>query len=76
MKKPRVIQHHHAIYPSPEHPTQEWTIPLFLGEHELASKITWYTRKSVSRGFITWLRFFILRNEDRAVNLEKIKEET
>lgn len=74
MKKPRIIQHHHAIYSSLEHPEQEWKLPIFLGEHECASKITWYTRKSVSRGFLTWLKYFIIRNWDRAIDLENIKK--
>jgi len=75
MKKPRVIQHHHAIYSSPEHPEQEWMLPIFKGEHECASKINLYTRKSVSRGFLKWLLFFVLRNEDRAIDLENVRKE-
>jgi len=75
MKKSRVIQRHHAIYSSLEHPEQEWMLPIFKGEHECASKINLYTRKSVSRGFLKWLLFFVLRNEDRAIDLENIEKE-
>ena len=75
MKKSRIIQRHHAIYSSPEHPEQEWMLPLFKGEHECASKINLYTRKSVSRGFLKWLLFFVLRNEDRAIDLENVRKE-
>ena len=75
MKKSRIIQRHHAIYSSPEHPEQEWMLPIFKGEHECASKINLYTRKSVSRGFLKWLLFFVLRNEDRAIDLENIEKE-
>jgi hypothetical protein len=75
MKKKRVIQGHHLVYPSPDHPEQEWKVPIFKGEHEISSKMQLYTRKSVSRGFITWLKYFIVRNEDRAIDLNNIGKE-
>jgi len=75
MKKPRIIQHHHAIYSSPEHPEQEWKLPIFMGEHELLGKMNLYSRKTLSRGFIQCLRYFIIRNEDRAIDLENITKE-
>lgn len=75
MKKRRVVQGHHIIYASPEHPEQEWKLPIFKGEHECATKMQLYTRKSISRGFITWLKYFIVRNEDRAIDLDTLKED-
>ena len=64
--KGRVINNHHLIYPSPEHPEQERTVRIFKGEHEIATKMQLYTRKSLSAGFIKWLKFWIVLNEDRA----------
>lgn len=74
MKKPRVIQAHHNIYASPEHGQAEWVSKIYKGEHECISKINLYTRKSVSKGFLKSLLFFVLRNEDRAIDLEDIKD--
>jgi hypothetical protein len=71
MKKPRVINKHHSIYGSREHPSQEWITFLYKGEHNLLSRMIWGSRNSVSKGFITNLKYFILRNEDRAIDLEK-----
>jgi hypothetical protein len=75
MKKPRVIQGHHAIYSSPEHPEQEWVNQVYSGEHELLGKMALYSRKTVSRGFLKCLLFFVLRNEDRATDLGRIRKE-
>ncbi len=73
--KNRAVNRHHLIYPSPEHPSQEWVEQIFKGEHEIATKMQFYSQKTVSKGFLKWLLFFVLRNEDRAINLENIKEE-
>lgn len=75
MKKPRRIANHHWVYPSPDHPEQEHKEPIFFGEHECATKMTAYSRKTVSRGFLRWLRFFVLLNEDRAIDLAGVKKE-
>jgi hypothetical protein len=75
MKKKRVIQRHHLVYPSPDRPEQEWTMPIFKGEHEISTKMQLYTRRSVSKGFLKWLLFFVLRNEDRAIDLDNIGKE-
>ena len=75
MKKPRVVQFHHLVYSSPEHHEQEWTEKIYKSEHLLATRMNWYCKKSVSRGFLRWLRFFILKNEDRAIDLAAVKEE-
>jgi hypothetical protein len=71
MKKERAINHHHLVYPSPEHPEQEWVLPIFKGEHEIATKMQLYSRKTVSLGFLQWLNYFNLRNWWRAVDLTK-----
>ena len=69
MKKPRAVHGHHVIYPSKEHPEQELVYYVYAGEHELLGKANLYSRKTISRGFLESLRFFILRNESRAVDL-------
>ena len=68
----RVVNRHHIIYPNEKHPEQEWVEKLYKGEHKCVSNLTWYTRKTISKGLIKALKFFILRNEDRA---EEIKNE-
>ena len=74
MKKKRIINKHHIIYPSSDHPEQELVVPVFAGEHEIISKLSWYTRKSVSKGLIKHLKFFILLNEDRAQDLQDARK--
>jgi len=75
MKKARVIHRHHQTYPSPEHPEQELIYSVYAGEHELLGKMNLYSTKTVSKGFLKSLLFFVLRNEDRAIDLESIKEQ-
>ena len=70
MKKKRVIQRHHQIYASVDHPEQERIVRVFKGEHEILSKMQRYTRKRVSRGFLSSLALFIVLNYDRAEDLE------
>ena len=69
-KAKKVINRHHCIYPSEDHPEQEWVEKLWKGEHKCVSNLIWYTRKKISLGLIRSLEFFILRNKDRA---EEIK---
>jgi len=66
----KIINRHHIIYPSRDHPEQEWVEPMWKGEHACYSRMCWYTRKHISKGLIRTLEFFILRNKDRA---EEIK---
>ena len=70
MKK-RVIQNHHLIYPSPEHPEQESTVLIYKGEHKICTDMQRFLRKSTSKGFCKWLRFWLALNEDRAIDLKK-----
>ena len=68
--KKRVIQKHHLIYPSKEHPEQEVMVSITKGEHNIMSKINWYTKSFVSRGFIKALKHWIVLNEDRSEEIE------
>lgn len=68
MKK-RIVNRHHIIYPSADHPEQELVVNVWNGEHEIATKMQLYTRKSVSKGFIKWLDFYLAINRDRAKEL-------
>jgi hypothetical protein len=63
------------VYPSPEHPEQEYKLAMYRGEHELIGKANLYSRKTVSKGFLKALLFFVLKNEDRAIDLDNIKEQ-
>ena len=71
MAKPRVTNLHHLVYPSPEHPEQEWTERIYKGEHLCLTRMDWYTRKTVSKGFLTCLEVFIARNRNRATELKE-----
>ena len=64
--KTQVINHHHIIYPSPEHPEQEYIVRVRKSEHLVLTRLQWYTKKQVSRGLITALKVFVALNEDRA----------
>ena len=57
---------HHIIYPSTEHPEQEVVVRVRKCEHLVLTRIQWYTKKTVSKGFIKALRIFVALNEDRA----------
>lgn len=70
----KIIQSHHLIYGSPEHPEQEEVVKVRKGEHRIATLMNAYCRKTVSKGFIKWLKFFICLREDRAIDLEEKNE--
>ena len=63
-----VIQNHHIIYGRDE--KEEWKVPIFKGEHNIATLMQRQSR-NISKGFIAWLRYWILRNEDKAVDLDE-----
>ena len=63
----RVKQKHHLIYDNKD--GQEWVETVYKGEHQICTKMQWYCKKNVSKGFIRWLEFFIVRNKDRAEEL-------
>ena len=69
-KAKKVINRHHIIYPSEDHPEQEWIGSMWKGEHLAFSRLCWYTRLKISLGLIRSLEFFILRNKDRAKEIE------
>jgi hypothetical protein len=69
MKRP-VIQEHHLVYASPDHPDQETTVIVRKAEHLLLTRMQWYCKKTVSRGFIKALKHFIVLNEDRAEEVQ------
>ena len=69
-KAKKVVNRHHLVYGSEDHPEQEWIEKLWKGEHKCVSNMTWYTRKNISMGLIRALKFFILRNEARAREIE------
>jgi len=65
----RATQNHHISYENPE-----WIVPIYKGEHEIATKMNLYSRKTVSQGFIVLMLDFIGKNFDRAIKLgEEIK---
>jgi hypothetical protein len=55
-----VIQVHHISYDPEE------TVRLRKCEHLVLTRLSWYTKKQVSRGLIRALKVFIALNEDRA----------
>ena len=60
---PRATQVHHIKYEPEE------TVKIFQGEHEILTKIQWYNKKSVSKGFLRALRLYIKESKDKAVEL-------
>ena len=70
MSKKRIINRHNCIYPSEKHTEQEWVEKLIKGDHLALSRMICWTRKSISMGLIRSLEFFILRNKDRAKEIE------
>ena len=46
---------------------------MFKDEHEICSKIQWYCRKKVSKGFLEHLKHFILEREAGAIDLTKVE---
>lgn len=67
--KTQVVNRHHIVYPSPEHPEQEYIVRVRKSEHLVLTRIQWYCKKQVSQGFITALKVFIALNESRAKEL-------
>lgn len=61
-----VIQSHHICYPSDKHPEQEEVVRVRKCEHLILTKIQWYCKSRVSRGFLKALKVFVVLNEDRA----------
>jgi hypothetical protein len=67
----RVVQAHHAVYGSPDHPEQEVIVRIYKGEHKIATDMQRFLRKTTSKGFCKWLKIWLACNEDRAIDLEK-----
>lgn len=74
----KVIQNHHIAYKNPDHKSvKEIIVPIYKGEHNLLTKISWYCKKDVSKGFIQALEIFIAMRKYDAIDLDSIdlKEE-
>ena len=67
--KKRVIQVHHCIYPTNDHPEQECRVRIRKCEHLLLTRLQWYCRKTVSVGFVKAIKIWLAINEDRGVDL-------
>jgi len=59
----RIIQRHHISY------DPEVIVPITKGEHAILTKIQWYTKKFVSKGFLTALEVFLALNRNRGEDL-------
>jgi len=67
-----IIQKHHIQYKHPEHKSQDDVVVYIgKGEHQILTKMQWYTSKNLSSGFIRALKIFIALNEDRATNYKE-----
>jgi len=58
--KDKVFQVHHIAY------EPEITVKITKGEHNILTKLNWYTKKYVSKGFIMALKAWLALNEGRA----------
>lgn len=59
----RAQQNHHISY------DPEVIVRIYKGEHEILSKLNWYEKNTVSKGFIRALKSWIALNEHRAEEL-------
>lgn len=67
-----ITQNHHITYAHPDHKSQEdIVVRVTKGEHGILTRIQWWCKKTVSKGFIKALKVFIAMNEDRAIDLEE-----
>ena len=66
MSSKPVVQSHHAVYPSPEHPEQECVVRVRKCEHLLLTRQSWYCRKTLSKGYVKAQKIWLALNEDRA----------
>ena len=58
-----IVQHHHICYDPPK------IVNVTKGEHKILTLIQWYTKKFISKGFLTALRKVIKDNKNRAEKL-------
>ena len=70
----RPIQNHHIVYENERHKQKEIVVPVFKGEHLILTKLQWYCRKKISKGFLKSLKVFIALNEDKGVDIDGKKE--
>jgi hypothetical protein len=68
-----VIQKHHIIYENIEHHQKEVVVPIFKGEHWISTNLN--RRKNISKGFIKYIKVWIVLNEEKAIDLESIPEQ-
>jgi len=66
MPSKAVIQTHHVVYSSPEHPEQECVVRVRKSEHLLLTRQGWYCRKTLSKGYVKAQKIWLALNEDRA----------
>ena len=73
MKKNKIIQTHHIIYENTEHKQKEITVKIYKGEHWISSQLQ--RRRYISRGFLKYLRHWIVIHEDEATNLNEVEKD-
>ncbi len=65
-----IVQKHHIVYASKDHPSQEEvTVYLTKGEHGILTRLSWWCKKTVSKGFIRALKIWIAMREDEAITI-------
>ncbi|MBU1067021.1 hypothetical protein KKE60_04510 [Patescibacteria group bacterium] len=67
----RVAQQHHIQYESEGHPQHDVVVTIFKGEHLILTRMQWYCKKTISKGFVKALKVWIALNEDKAVDIEQ-----
>jgi hypothetical protein len=60
----KTVQRHHISY------DPEVTVFITKGEHLILTRMQWFCRRVVSKGFLKALTVFIRANKDRAIDLE------
>jgi len=64
-----IVQKHHIIYENKEHKQKEEVVRIYKGEHWAITQLQ--RRVKISKGFIKSLKYWILMNEDKAVELNE-----
>ena len=65
--KKRIVNHHHIVYPVPEHGQSEVVVRMTRGEHFLITRLNRY--RHITPGFIKAIKYWLVLNEDRGEDI-------
>lgn len=62
-----IKQNHHIVYRNENHKQADVIVTVYKGEHWAITQLQ--RRKNISKGFIKALKYWLLLNEEKAVDL-------